>query len=125
LDGEGEAPLELLATVAAALNDDDVRPVGDRVTVQSAEVIRYEIDAILHMASAGPEADASLAEAKNRLAGWINPRKRLGVEVARSAVDAQLHVAGVARVELVGWQDLAPTKAQAAFCTSYNVRLAG
>ena len=88
-------------------------------------MIRYQIEAILHMTSAGPEADASLAEAKSRLAAWINPRKRLGVEVARSAVDAQLHVAGVSRVELVGWQDLAPTKAQAAFCTGYTVTLAG
>jgi phage-related baseplate assembly protein len=59
------------------------------------------------------------------LAAWINPRKRLGVEVARSAVDAQLHVAGVSRVELVGWADLAPTKAQAAFCTGCTVKLAG
>ena len=125
LEGEGEAPPELLATVAAALDDDDVRPVGDRVTVQSAQVIRYPINAILHMASAGPEADASLAEAKSRLAAWINPRKRLGIEVARSGVDAQVHVAGVSRVELVGWQDLAPTKAQAAFCTGYTVTLAG
>lgn len=124
-DGEGEAPPELLATVAAALNDDEVRPVGDRVTVQGAQVIRYKINAILHMDSAGPEADASLAEAKSRLAAWINPRKRLGIEVARSGVDAQLHVAGVSRVELVGWQDLAPTKAQAAFCTGYTVTLAG
>jgi phage-related baseplate assembly protein len=125
LDGEGVAPPELLATVASALNDDDVRPVCDRVTVQSAQVIRYQINAILHMASAGPEADASLVEAKSRLAAWINPRKRLGVEVARSGVDAQLHVAGVSRVELVGWQDLAPTKAQAAYCTGYTVTLAG
>ena len=125
LEGEGEVPPELLATVAAALNDDDVRPVCDRVTVQSAEVIRYQIDAILHMVSAGPEADASLAEAKTRLAAWINPRKRLGIEVARSGVDAQLHVAGVSRVELVGWQDQAPTKSQAAFCTGYSVKLAG
>ncbi|MFJ7111307.1 baseplate J/gp47 family protein [Pseudomonas sp. NPDC098740] len=125
LDGQGVAPPELLATVAAALNDDDVRPVGDRVTVQSAQVIPYQINAILHMVSAGPEADASLAEAKSRLAAWINPRKRLGIEVARSGVDAQLHVAGVSRVELVGWQDLAPTKAQAAFCTVCTVTLAG
>jgi phage-related baseplate assembly protein len=125
LEGDGVAPPELLATVATALNDDDVRPVGDRVTVQSAQVIHYQIDAILHMASAGPEADASLAEAKSRLAAWINPRKRLGVEVARSGVDAQVHVAGVSRVELVGWQDLAPTKAQAAFCTGFTVTLAG
>lgn len=125
LDGEGVASPALLATVAAALNDENVRPVGDRVTVQSAQVIRYQVNAILHMASAGPEADASLVEAKSRLAAWINPRKRLGVEVARSGVDAQLHVAGVSRVELVGWQDLAPTKAQAAFCTGYTVTLAG
>ena len=125
LEGEGVASPALLATVTAALNDENVRPVGDRVMVQSAQVIRYQINAILHMTSAGPEADASLAEAKNRLAAWINPRKRLGLEVARSGVDAQLHVAGVSRVELIGWQDLAPTKAQAAFCTDYTVTLAG
>ncbi|NVZ60295.1 baseplate J/gp47 family protein [Pseudomonas edaphica] len=125
LEGEGVASPALLATVTAALNDENVRPVGDRVTVQSAQVIRYQINAILHMASAGPEADASLVEAKARLAAWINPRRRLGVEVARSGVDAQLHVAGVSRVQLVGWQDLAPTKAQAAFCTGYTVTLAG
>ncbi|PKH35125.1 baseplate assembly protein [Pseudomonas sp. 43NM1] len=125
LEEQGVAPPELLATVAVALNDDNVRPVCDRVTVQSAQVIPYKIEAILHMAGAGPEADASLAEAISRLAAWINPRKRLGVEVARSGVDAQLHVAGVSRVELVGWQDLAPTKAQAAFCTGYTVKLAG
>jgi phage-related baseplate assembly protein len=124
-DGRGEASPELLAAVRTELNDDDVRPVGDRVTVQSTEIIDYRIDAILHMSGAGPENDASLAEAKSRLAAWINPRKRLGVEVARSAVDAQLHVAGVSRVELPGWVDLAPTKAQAAWCVGYTVTMAG
>ena len=124
-EGKGEASPELLASVTAALNDDEVRPVGDRLTVQSAEILDYRIEAILHMSSAGPEGDASLAEAKKRLAAWVNPRKRLGVEVARSAVDAQLHVAGVSRVELVEWIDLAPTKAQAAYCTEWSVVLAG
>lgn len=123
-EGRGEASAELLATVENALNDDDVRPVGDRLRVQSAQIIDYRIDAILHMTGSGPEGDASLAEAKKRLAAWINPRKRLGVEVARSAVDAQLHIAGVSRVELIGWKDLAPTKAQAAFCTDCTVKLA-
>jgi phage-related baseplate assembly protein len=124
-EGKGVASPELLATVKAALNDEDVRPVGDRLTVQSAQIIDYRIDAILHMSSVGPEADASLAEAKSRINAWINPRKRLGVEVARSAVDAQLHIAGVSRVELPGWVDLAPTKAQAAYCTEVTVNLAG
>ncbi|SEC62842.1 baseplate assembly protein [Pseudomonas costantinii] len=124
-EGDGTPTPELLATVATALNDDDVRPLGDRVTVRPAQILHYRIDAILHMNSPGPEGDASLAEANRRLAGWINPRKRLGVVVARSAVDAQAHVAGVSRVELIGWVDLMPEQHQAAFCTGVNVKLAG
>ena len=52
-EGKGVASAELLATVKAALNDEDVRPVCDRVTVQSAQIIDYRIDAILHMAGVG------------------------------------------------------------------------
>ncbi|MHB2246439.1 baseplate assembly protein [Pseudomonas fitomaticsae] len=125
LEGDGTAGPELLALVAAAVNDDDVRPVGDRVTVRGAEILRYRVDAVLHMKGAGPENDAALTEAIRRLEAWINPRRRLGVEVARSGVDAQLHVAGVGRVELKDWQDLKPTKAQAAYCTGYTVVLGG
>ncbi|MCU7250324.1 baseplate assembly protein [Pseudomonas koreensis] len=125
LEGDGTASPDLLSLVATAVNDDDVRPVGDRVTVRGAQILRYRIDAVLHMKGAGPENDAALVEAKKRLAAWINPRRRLGVEVARSGVDAQLHVAGVARVELIDWQDLKPTKAQAAYCTDFTVVLGG
>ena len=123
LEGDGSVGPDLLAVVAKAVNDEDVRPLGDRVTVQSAQVLPYRIDAVLYMKGPGPESAVALAEAERRLAAWINPRKRLGVEVARSAVDAQLHVPAVSRVELIGWQDLAPTEAQAAFCTGYSVKL--
>ena len=123
LEGDGAVGPELLAVVARALNDENVRPLGDRLTVQSAQVLPYRIDAVLHMKGPGPESAVALAEAQRRLAAWVNPRKRLGVEVARSAVDAQLHVPGVSRVELIDWQDLAPTQAQAAFCTGYTVKL--
>ena len=125
LEGDGAVGPDLLALVADAVNDDDVRPLGDRVTVRGAQILHYSIDAVLHMKGAGPENDAALAEAIKRLGAWINPRRRLGLEVARSGVDAQLHVAGVARVELLGWQDLAPTKAQAAYCTGFTVVLGG
>lgn len=123
LEGDGAVGPELLAVVARALNDENVRPLGDRLTVQSAQVLPYRIDAVLHMKGPGPESAVALAEAERRLAAWVNPRKRLGVEVARSAVDAQLHVPGVSRVELIDWQDLAPSQAQAAFCTGYSVNL--
>lgn len=121
LEGAGTADPELLATVATYLNDDDVRPVGDRVVVQSAEVLPYRIDAKLYLATTGPESEGVLEQCRARLAAWINPRRRLGVEVARSAVDAQLHIDGVGRVELAGWADIRPSKSQAAWCTGFTV----
>ena len=125
LDDEGVASPELLAEVAAHLNDDDVRPVADRLNVRSAEVIPYRIDAVLYLAGTGPENEATLAECQRRLQAWINPRRRLGVEVSRSAIDAQLHISGVGRVELVGWTDIRPTKAQAAWCTGFELTRGG
>jgi len=121
LDGEGVAGPELLETVRLALNDEDVRPLGDRVLVQAAEILRYRVDAVVHMASSGSENEAILAECRRRLAAWINPRRRLGVEIARSAVDAQLHIGGVRKVELPNWVDITPTKSQAAYCTGFSV----
>ena len=125
LDGDGVASAELLAEVSAYLNDDDVRPVADRLNVRSAEVLPYCIDAVLHMVGSGPETEATLSECRRRLQAWINPRRRLGVEVPRSAIDAQLHISGVARVELTGWADIRPSKAQAAWGTGFDVRLGG
>lgn len=116
-EGDGTASAELLATVAAELNDDDVRPLGDRVNVMSAEILRYAISAKVYLEGTGPETEAILTECRSRLEAWINPRRRLGVEVARSGVDAQLHIDGVRRIELAGWVDIRPTKAQAAWCT--------
>ncbi|WP_060482037.1 MULTISPECIES: baseplate J/gp47 family protein [Pseudomonas] len=121
LDGTGAAPAELLDTVAAQLNDDDVRPVADRVTVQSAQILPYKVNAKVYMVSNGPENEAILATCRERLQAWVNPRRRLGVEVARSGVDAQLHINGVSRVELTGWADIKPTKAQAAWCSDISV----
>lgn len=121
VEGSGVASEDLLAEVARYLNDDDIRPVADRVHVKSAEILYYQIQAVVYLTGSGPEGEAVLAECKRRLEGWINPRRRLGLEVARSGVDAQLHINGVSRVELIGWEDLRPTKAQAAWCTAVSV----
>ena len=121
LTGAGTADAALLETVRVKLSDDDVRPVGDRLTVQGAEGLNYSINAVVYLSGSGPETEATLAECRRRLNAWINPRRRLGVEVARSAIDAQLHIAGVARVDLIGWADVRPGKSQAAWCTGVNV----
>ncbi|WIE52588.1 baseplate J/gp47 family protein [Pseudomonas sp. GM17] len=121
LEGTGLAPPELLETVRLHLSDDDVRPVADRLTVQSAQILTYRVEALVYLSGTGPENEAILAECRQRIEAWVNPRRRLGLEVARSGVDAQLHIAGVSRVELVGWSDIRPTKAQAAWCESVSV----
>jgi len=121
LEGNGAVTPALLDTVRIRLSDDDVRPVGDRLTVQGAEILPFSIDAVVYMAGSGPEAEAALAECKRRLQAWVNPRRRLGIEVARSAIDAQLHIGGVSRVELNGWVDIRPSKSQAAWCESITV----
>lgn len=121
LEGDGTASPELLAKVGAHLNDDDRRPVADRLTVQSAQILPYRVDAVVYLVGTGPENEAVLAECRARLEAWKNPRRRLGVEVAHSAIDAQLHISGVARVEIPGWADIRPTKAQAAWCSGVTV----
>lgn len=123
LNGTGAADPALLALVKAYLSDEDIRPVGDRLRVESAEVLPYTIEAIIHPMGSGSENEPILAQCRTRLAAWVNPRRRLGIEVARSAIDAQLHIAGVRRVELVGWKDIKPTKRQAAYCTGYTLKL--
>ncbi|WP_193317540.1 RHS repeat-associated core domain-containing protein [Janthinobacterium violaceinigrum] len=50
----GIASAELLTTVARALNAEEVRTLGDRLTVQAAQVIDYHIKATLFI-GVGPE----------------------------------------------------------------------
>lgn len=90
-DGDGTAPDDLLQVVGAALNDEAVRPVADRVSVRSAEIIRYEIDAVLYVYP-GPAKEPILAAAKAQGAAYINEQRRTGRDVRLSAIYAALHV---------------------------------
>lgn len=121
LGDTGIAPLSLLDLVRDYLSDEDIRPLGDRLIVQPAQILPYTINAVVHMVGTGSENETILAQCEARLRAWINPRRRLGVEVARSAVDAQLHIAGVRRVDLSDWVDILPSKSQAAYCTGFTL----
>lgn len=123
--GNGAVPPELLAIVRQYLSDDDRRPLADRLTVQSAEVLPYQVNALLHLATTGPEAEPIVAAAQLRLNNLVHARRRLGVEVSASAIYAALHVEGVRRVDLLGWADLKPTPAQASYCTGTTLNIAG
>ncbi|WP_311968584.1 baseplate J/gp47 family protein [Pseudomonas baltica] len=118
---DGTVSDDVVATVAAYLSDDDRRPVADRLTVQSAQVMPYSVDATIYLPSTGPEAEPIRAASEAKLTAFVNQRRRLGVEIARSAIDAALHVEGVRKVVLANWVDITPTSSQAAYCTSVRV----
>ena len=119
--GDGTAPPELLAVVNAYLSDDDRRPVADRLTVQGAQILNYQVKAKLYLLSSGPESEPILAAAEQRLLAYVHQRRRLGMEVSESALHAALHVEGVRKVELEGWVDIVATKAQAPYCTGITL----
>lgn len=124
-EGDGNASPELLAIVDKALSDDDVRPLADKVTVQSAVIHSYNIVATLFIFP-GPEAEPIMEAAKARLNQYVAAQRRLGRDIRRSAIFAALHVAGVQRVELsepVVDVVLGPT--EAAYCVSAQLRIGG
>lgn len=124
-DGDGTATEALINEVKAALNDETVRPVADRLTVKSAEIISYTIDAALYFYP-GPESEPILQAARAQLDAWLAEQRRIGRDVARSAIMAALHVPGVQRVELTQpAEDLVISETQAARCTATEIRAGG
>lgn len=120
-EDDGTAPDDLLAAVEKALSAEDVRPVGDRVTVQSADVVPYQIDAILYFYP-GPESEPIRLAAEKKLKAYISAQQRLGRDIRRSAIYAALHVEGVQRVELAApLADIVLTQYQASYCTEYSI----
>ncbi|CAI8822531.1 baseplate assembly protein [Kosakonia quasisacchari] len=124
-EGDGSASDELIAIVDKALNAEDVRPVGDRVTVQSAEIVPYQINATLYFYP-GPESEPIRQAAEQQLKAYINAQRRLGRDIRQSAIYAALHVEGVQRVELSTPQsDLVLAKNQASYCTAWSITAGG
>jgi len=124
-EGDGTAAPDLLAVVKAALNDESVRPVADRVTVQSASIVNYTINAQLYLYP-GPEAEPIKAAAIERLQSYIKAQARLGRDIRKSAIYGALHVEGVQRVELTAPAvDVVLDKSKAAYCTAATVTIGG
>ncbi|OZO54493.1 baseplate assembly protein [Escherichia coli] len=124
-EGDGTASDDLLSVVAAALNDEEVRPVADRVTVQSAEIVPYQIDATLYIYP-GPEAEPVRQASEQQLQAYIAAQNRLGRDIRLSAIYAALHVEGVQRVELAQpVADVVLSDYQASHCTEYTITVGG
>lgn len=121
----GVATEDLLNKIRVALSDETIRPVGDRVIVQSAELIDYAIEAVLYLYP-GPESELNLIEVNASMKRYVNTQRRLGRDIRRSAIHAALHGARVQRVELIKpAADVVIAGHQAANCISSLVTIGG
>ncbi|WP_421902179.1 baseplate assembly protein [Maridesulfovibrio sp.] len=122
-DGNGIPDSEILTAVDSVVNDREIRPLTDHVTVKPAEIVDYAVNAKLYIQS-GPAPGAVVETARKAVSDFVNVRHVLGGSVPLSGIYAALHVEGVARVELISpVADLAMQKQQAAYCTAITVEV--
>lgn len=124
-DGDGTADDTLIAAVTGKVNSEDVRPLTDKVLVQSAEIVPYQVDAAL-VTLPGPDPTVVLAQAQKRLVAYLADCHRIGREVAISGIHAALHTGGVERVELAKpTANVQTNDTQAPYCTQVRLTNGG
>lgn len=123
--GDGTASPELLAIVRDLLAGDEVRPLTDLVTVQSADLVSFNVVAGLTLYP-GPDAQLILDTANAALAQLLDTNRRLGRNISRSAIMAALHVGGVQKVDLVSpGADIVVAQTEVATAGTITVTIAG
>ncbi|UKE73216.1 baseplate assembly protein [Xanthomonas graminis] len=123
--GDGTAGAGVIDAVASALRDDDVRPLTDAVTVQSAEIVPFAIRARVYT-FAGPDSAVVMSEARRRLDAYLTESHRIGRDVPESAVKAMLFANGVQRVELDSpTANVVISRTQAPYCNLIDIQHAG
>jgi phage-related baseplate assembly protein len=121
----GTASPDLLEAVAAYVSDETRRPLTDFVTVQSAEIVNYEVLAEITTFS-GPDGSVVLDAARAKLDDYVASSHRIGRDITRSGVFAALHVEGVQNVVLTEpAADVIVTREQAPYCTGITLTYAG
>lgn len=122
--GKGVPSAAVLKAVNDKLNDESVRPIADRVTVQAVTIRDYQIRAKLYMLK-GPEYEPIKQQAQKRLIAYTEERRRLGRDITLSGIYAALHIEGVQRVELLEpTQNIILNNNQAGYCTNMNIEVA-
>lgn len=123
--GDGTANDALLDLVEAALTPTEVRPMTDNVTVQSAEIVNYTVDADLYLFE-GPDGSVVLANAIAGRDAYIDRMRRIGRDVTKTGLIASMFVEGVQRLVLnAPVADVVCDDTQAAHCTARATRIAG
>lgn len=123
-EGDGSASADLVTVVAKYLSDENRRPLTDNLTVQSAEIVPFAVDANIRTYS-GPDAALVIETARAKLQDWFSQNLLLGRDITEDAIHAELRVEGVSRVSLIGWNDVICDGSQAGHCTGITLNHEG
>lgn len=130
--GDGSASQELIESVrghfglsvdglSQSKEPSKVRPQGDRVTVQSAQIISYEINAQLILLP-GPTQGTVLAASQAAVNTYTDQQHRLGAGVTLSGIHRALHQPGVENVIISSpAADIPAERTQTAYCTGITL----
>lgn len=111
LTPDGSQPLEI----------SKIRPLGDRLTVQSATIINYQVEAEI-IFQQGPSQAPVLVAAQAALDEYIQAQQRLGASITRSGIHRALHQPGVHNVLIAQpATDLATSSQQAPWCAGITL----
>ena len=105
LTSEGLPSAELIAKVQAALSAEDVRPLGDAVTVAAPTAVAYALKASITV-DATADSTAVMAAVQAAAETYVaDLAAGLGRDLVASQVIKALSVEGVYKVALVDWVD--------------------
>ncbi|MGL5488711.1 MAG: baseplate assembly protein [Shewanella sp.] len=100
------------------------RPLTDKVTVVSAEIVNYTITARVYQVK-NSDPDTIMARSVASLKAYTELQHRMRGRVTLSALHAVMMVSGVEEVVLEGWSDVNCGQHQAPYCTAMNIEFGG
>lgn len=117
----GAATDALLSIIQSYLNDDVRRPVADRLTVQSVNVISFELTATIFTNNL-PESDSLISAATAAVKKYLDESRRIGRSIYLSKIYNLLHVSGVVHVVISSpAADVDVSHVQVAHCTNITI----
>lgn len=123
--GDGLADEALVNTVIEALNQERIRPMTDNVTVLSASIVLYSIEAELTLYP-GPDSAVVRSSAIAAAQAYVDSVHRIGYDVSVSGILRALHQPGVQSVTLIEPEaNIVVADGQAPYCTGITVTVEG
>lgn len=124
-DGDGTASPEVVTAVSMALNAENIRPLTDSVTVATAIIAPFSVEAEIEIFD-GPDSAVVIAEAEARLAEYLASTHSIGATVAISGIHGALHRPGVRLVTVSSpAEDIHSAPNVAPFCTGVTITTGG